>query len=192
MTRMVTGWRDNGLRYGLVTRMFHWSMAAILLWQFSGIVINRLFGRSALTDLLNSTHGELGAAILLLAALRALWGFLNLKNRPKHENGFLGTAARIGHISLYILMLFIPAVAFLRAFGSEWGLALFGFEIVQRNTENIGWMVAPANLLHGVFAWTLLAMIAGHIAMALIHRFVWKDDVINRMAGKTRDLQPAE
>ncbi|MBW9087654.1 cytochrome b [Rhizobium wenxiniae] len=189
---MTTGWRDNGLRYGLVTRMFHWSMAAILLWQFSGIVINRLFGRSALTDLLNSTHGELGATILLLAALRALWGFLNLKNRPKHENGLLGAAARIGHICLYILMLFIPAVAFLRAFGSEWGLALFGFEIVPRSTDNIGWMVAPANLLHGVFAWTLLAMIAGHIAMVLIHRFVWKDDVINRMAGKTRELHPAE
>ncbi len=190
--RMAHGLRDNGLRYGRVTRIFHWSMAAILLWQFSGIVINRLFGRSALTDLLNSTHGELGATILLLAALRALWGFYNLKNRPKHENGLLGIAARLGHICLYALMLFIPAIAFLRAFGSEWGLALFGIQIVSQGTENIGWMVAPANLLHGVFAWTLLAMIAGHITMALIHRFVWKDDVINRMAGKIRDLQPAE
>lgn len=189
---MATGWRDNGLRYGLVTRMLHWGMAAILLWQFSGIVINRLFGRSALTDFLNSTHGELGAVVLLLAALRALWGFFNLKNRPQHENGALGVVARLGHIGLYLLMLFIPAVAFLRAFGSEWGLVLFGFEIVPRGTDNIGWMVAPANLLHGVFAWTLLAMIGGHIAMALIHRFVWKDEVINRMAGKAGKLQAAE
>ncbi len=184
MTKMQHGWRDNGLRYGLVTRIFHWSMAAILLWQFSGIVINRLFGRSALTDVLNSTHGELGAAILLFAALRALWGFYNLRDRPNHESGPLGTVARLGHISLYALMLFIPAVAFLRAFGSEWGLVLFGLEIVPRTNENIGWMVAPANLLHGLFAWTLLAMVAGHIAMTLIHRFVWKDDVVGRMAGK--------
>jgi len=189
---MQQGWRDNGLRYGRITRIFHWSMAAIFVWQFSGIVINRLFGRSALTDLLNSTHGELGAVILLLAGLRALWGFYNLGNRPEHESGILGTAARLGHIGLYLLMLFIPAVAFLRAVGSEWGLVLFGFEIVPRSTENIGWMVAPANLLHGVFAWTLLAMIAGHVAMALIHRFVWKDAVLNRMAGKTGRLQAAE
>lgn len=179
---MTLGWRDNGLRYGRVTRIFHWSMAAILLWQFSGIIINRLFGRSALTDMLNSTHGELGAVTLLLAALRALWGFYNLRNRPRHEGRALGIIARLGHISLYILMLIIPAVAFLRAFGSEWGLALFGFQIVPRGTENIGWMVMPANFVHGIFAWTLLAMIAGHIGMALIHRFVWRDDIIKRMA----------
>lgn len=189
---MAHGWRDTGLHYGLVTRIFHWSMAAILLWQFSGIVINRLFGRSALSDMLNSTHGELGAAILLLAALRALWGLYNLGNRPKHESGPLGTVARLGHIGLYLLMLFIPAVAFLRAFGSEWGLVLFSVEIVTRGTENIGWMVTPANLLHAIFAWTLLAMIAGHIAMALVPRFVWRYDVIDRMAGKTGKLQAAE
>lgn len=189
---MAHRWRDNGLRYGLVTRAFHWSMAAILLWQFSGIVINRLFGRSALSDFLNSTHGELGAAILLLAASRALWGFYNLTNRPRHERGILGTAARLGHIGLYVLMLFIPAVAFLRAFGSEWGLALFGIQFVPQGNERVEWMVAPANLLHGIFAWTLLALVAGHIAMALIHRFVWKDEVVGRMAGKMPTPQAAE
>lgn len=189
---MAHRWRDNGLRYGLVTRIFHWSIAAILLWQFSGVVINRLFGRSALTDVLNSTHGELGAIILVLAALRALWGLCNLKNRPRHESGAVGIAARIGHMILYLMMLFIPAVALLRALGSQWGLALFGIQIVPQGGMDIGWMVAPANLLHGVFAWTLLAMVAGHIAMALIHRFVWKDDAINRMAGKPRRLQAAD
>jgi cytochrome b561 len=189
---MAHRWRDNGLRYGLVTRMFHWSMAFIICWQFSGIVINRLFGRSALTDLLNATHGELGAAILVLAALRALWGFYNLRNRPPHEQGALGLAARAGHVLLYLLMLAIPALALLRATGSEWGLALFGVQIVPRGNERVEWMVAPANLLHGVLAWTLLAMIAGHIAMVLIHRLVWKDEVLRRMAGPAPVPQAAE
>ena len=189
---MAHRWRDNGLRYGPVTRILHWVMALIICWQFSGIVTNRLFGRSGLSDLLNSTHGELGGVILLLAAFRAIWGLYNLQNRPEHERGPLGIAARLGHICLYCLMLLIPAIAFLRAFGSEWGLVLFGFEIVPRGNERVEWMVAPANLLHGVFAWTLLAMIAGHIAMALIHRFVWKDDVVASMAGKVRTLRAAE
>src|SRR5690606_16732066 len=39
---MAHRWRDNGLRYGLVTRILHWSMAVVILWQFSGLVINRL------------------------------------------------------------------------------------------------------------------------------------------------------
>ena len=189
---MAHRWRDNGLRYGPVTRILHWVMALIICWQFSGLVIGRLFGRSALTDFLNSTHGSLGAAILLLAMMRAFWGLYNLKNRPPHESGPLGFAARAGHVALYLMMLAIPALAILRASGSEWGLSLFGFQIVPRGGANVSWMMAPANLLHSLLAWTLLAMIAGHVAMALIHRFVWKDAVISRMAGKTAAFQPAE
>jgi cytochrome b561 len=189
---MAHRWRDNGLRYGLVTRLFHWTMAFFICWQFSGLVINRLFGRSALTDLLNGTHGSLGASILLLAVLRALWGLYNLGNRPAHERGLLGFAARTGHVLLYVLMLAIPALAILRATGSEWGLALFGFQVVAQGGERVEWMVAPANLLHGVLAWTLLAMIAGHIVMALLHRFVWQDAVVSRMASSSRPPQPAE
>jgi len=189
---MAPNWTDDGLRYGLVSRMFHWFMALIICWQFSGLVINRLFGRSALTDLLNGTHGELGATILVLAPLRAVWGVYNLKKRPAHEQGFLGLAARIGHVILYLLMLAIPAIALLRAVGSEWGLTLFGLQIMPRGGEPVEWMVAPANLLHGVFAWTLLAMIGGHIAMVIIHRVVWKDEVPGRMAGGGRKFQPAE
>lgn len=189
---MSNRWKDSGLRYGLVTRAFHWSMAFVICWQFSGMVIGAIFGRSALTDFLNSTHGELGVIILVLAPLRALWGFYNMRNRPAHEDGLLGVAARTGHGVLYLLMLAIPAMAVLRAIGSQWGLRLFGYQLVPRGGENIGWMVAPANLLHGALAWTLLAMIGGHIAMVIVHRHVWKDDVLSRMAGGTRAATPAE
>lgn len=181
---MSRRWRDTGLRYGLITRLFHWSMAFLICWQFSGLVLGRLFGRSGLTDFLNGTHGSLGATILIMAAARALWGFYNLRERPAHEHGVLGLAARAGHIVLYLLMLSVPALALLRAFGSEWGLSLYGFQIVPRGGERVDWMVAPARLLHGTLAWTLLAMIGGHVAMVLIHRFVWKDEVLNRMTGR--------
>lgn len=184
---MAQRWRDTGLRYGPVTRLFHWSMAFLLCWQFSGLVLGRLFGRSWLTDALNGTHGSLGATILIMAAIRALWGVYNLKDRPAHERGLLGLVARAGHALLYLLMLIVPGLALLRAFGSEWGLMLYGLQIVERGGENVAWMIAPARLLHGTLAWTLLAMIGGHIAMVLIHRFIWKDEVLARMAGPSRN-----
>lgn len=189
---MAHRWRDTGLRYGLVTRLFHWTMAFLICWQFSGLVLGRLFGRSALSDLLNGTHGSLGVTILLMAAIRALWGFYNLKDRPLHERGWLGLAARSGHVLLYVLILAVPALALLRAFGSEWGLTLYGIEVVARGGERVEWMNLPARLLHGTLAWALLAMIGGHIAMVIIHRFVWKDGVLERMAGRERRMQAAE
>jgi cytochrome b561 len=190
VAQMANRWRDTGLRYGRITRILHWTIAFLLCWQFSGLVFGRIFGRSSVSDLLNSTHGSLGAAILGLAVARAVWGFLNLKNRPAHERGALGLAARAGHLVLYVLMLAIPAMAILRAAGSQWGLSLFGFQIVPPGGENTTWMMAPANLLHSALAWTLLAMIGGHILMALIHRFIWNDDVVGRMTG-TADVAPA-
>jgi cytochrome b561 len=181
---MQNSWRDTGLRYGLVTRSLHWLMALLLIWQFSGIVLYKLFGQTAVSDLINLTHGELGLAVLVLAAVRAVWGLYNLKDRPPHESGLLGLAARTGHLMLYLLMLAIPGLALLRAIGSEWGLALFGWQVLPRTDTNVEWMVAPGNLLHGLFAWALLAMIAGHIAMVFVHRHVWKDDILRRMAGR--------
>jgi cytochrome b561 len=45
-------------------------------------------------------------------------------------------------------------------------------------------MTAPASAAHGLLGWVLLALIVGHIAMVLLHRWVWKDDVAQRMVGR--------
>ena len=42
-------------------------------------------------------------------------------------------------------------------------------------------MIAPASALHSWLGWLLLLLVVGHISMALIHHFVWKDGLINRM-----------
>lgn len=47
------------------------------------------------------------------------------------------------------------------------GMPLFsGWE----EEREIAWTIAPANLLHGRLGWALLAVIAGHITMAVWHR----------------------
>jgi hypothetical protein len=50
--------------------------------------------------------------------------------------------------------------------------------------------MAPADLLHGVLAWSLLALIAGHVNMVLIHRHHLKDDTLTRMLGPAPPSQP--
>lgn len=187
---MTSSLLDNGLHYGQVTRALHWSMAAIFFWQFLGLCLEAVIGETPFVDALNSTHGSLGAILFVLAVVRAFWGLYNLKGRPPHERGLLGFAARAGHLALHLLMLVVPTLALLRSYGSGRGLAVFGLQVIPSGAERTEWMIAPARLLHGTLAWTLLAMIAGHILMVIIHRHVWKDDVLNRMAG--RPLSPAE
>lgn len=182
--------RDTNLRYGKITRLLHWTMAGLFAWQFTGMGLKLALGRTPLVGFLTSTHASIGTILMVLFILRAIWGLLNLSHRPHHQAGLIGTAAKLGHVGLYLFMLIVPLLAILRAYGSQRGLAVFGMPVLPGAPEKVEWMVSPGNTAHGLLAWVLLALVAGHIAMVFVHRFIWKDDVLSRMAG--RGLVPAE
>lgn len=181
---MGIGWRDNGLTYGKITRLLHWSMAAIFAWQFLGMGLKLALGRTPIVSFFVGTHASLGLVLMFLAVLRAIWGLLNLRNRPMQEAGLIGTAAHLGHLALYALILCVPLLAILRAYGSQRGAGFFGVPVIPGAPEKVEWMVTLGNSAHGLLAWTLLALVAGHIGMVVVHRHVWKDDVLAKMAGR--------
>lgn len=187
---MTLHWQDSPERYGLVSRLLHWAMAAILLWQFGGMILRMILGRTPLMAFWVGSHQSVGLLLLGLVAMRLAWAWANRARRPAHEASVIGLAARIGHGLLYALMVVIPALALLRAVGSGRGLAFFGWQIIERGGPRVDWMVAPANLMHGRLAWLLLALIVGHVAMALLHHFVWRDGLLLRMAGRRRLSAP--
>ncbi|MFC0411012.1 cytochrome b [Roseomonas elaeocarpi] len=177
-------WRDTPLRYGLVSRALHWSMALLFAWQFAGMAIRLTVGRSPLTAFMVGTHAPLGTLLLLLVLLRGAWGLLNLGRRPGHGPGAVGRLANLGHLALYGLMLVVPLLALLRQYGSGRAFAPFGVPLMPGFEGRIEALVAPANAAHGLLAWTLLALVGGHVLMVLVHRFLWRDDVLSRMAGR--------
>lgn len=171
--------QDNVDRYGSISRLLHWGMALLLLWQFSSAAARVLAEDTAVEQFLWSTHKPLGALLLTLVVIRILWALVNASHRPPSIN----IAARAGHIALYLLLLVIPAIALLRQYGSgrsfePFGIPLFpGFE-----GDEIAWMEAPANLLHSWLGWLLLMMVMGHIAMVIVHRRSPNhEDVLRRM-----------
>jgi len=172
---------DNGLKYGAVTRAFHWGMAVLMAWQFLGMIIKITVGRAPISAFFVGTHKSVGVILLALIVVRALWGLYNLKVRPSHGAGFWGMASVAGHLVLYGLMLVVPSLALLRQYGSGKPLDVFGVRLIEGGWAEIMWMTAPANAVHGILGWVLLAAIMGHIVMALVHQFVWKDGTLKRM-----------
>lgn len=183
---MRVQWLDTDERFGAVTRALHWGMAALFGWQFFAISYEALIGETTFARAINSLHSSFGALILLLAVLRVAWGLMNRARRPAHRSDLLGRAATAGQIALYALMLIVPGLALLRSYASGRGFSPFGFELFAATGERISWMTAPASLLHGPLAWLLLALIGGHIAMVLVHRFLLRDATLTRMAGIAR------
>lgn len=181
---------DNALRYGAFTRSLHWAMAALFAWQFTGMALKYMLGRVPLMAFWVGTHPSVGTLILLLALVRLGWAFSQRDRRPAYGGDIVGRLTKAGHGAMYLLMIVMPALGLLRLFGDVRPVSLFGVLIRPERAEEILWMTAPANLLHGWLAWLLLALIAGHIAMVMVHRFLWRDDILPRMIGRGRVAGP--
>ena len=167
---------DGKEKYGLVSRLLHWGMAALMAWQFTGMILLAILGKTPLVKFFLGTHGNIGVLLLTLAALRAIWALSNASRRPAAIN----TMARLGHLALYGLLLIIPTLSLIRSYGSGREFSPFGIPFWGAS-EKIEWMVDLGDLLHGELAWVLLALIAGHIVMAMWHRTVKRDQVWERM-----------
>lgn len=176
---------DSPQRYGLVSRFFHWAMVAVLAWQFSGMVLKVTVGReNAIAAFIMGTHKPVGALLMLLILLRALWALTQWSRRPRQPAGLLGRAATAGHALLYALMLYIPLVALMRDYGRGRGFSPFGIPLFPETGQQLDWMMAPANASHGLMGWILLALIVGHILMVLVHQVFLRDGTAARMAGR--------
>jgi cytochrome b561 len=182
---MPSRWLDSPARYGLTTRLLHWSIALLFAWQFAGMLVKIIVGRSAVTAFMVGSHKPIGTLLMLLIAARALWAFTQWRRRPAHPANWVGKAATAGHAALYALMLYVPAVALLRQYGAGKGFAPFGIPLFPAHGQEIAWMAAPADASHGLLAWVLLALVVGHVAMVALHHLWWRDQTLARMAGPT-------
>lgn len=176
--------RDTPLAYGLITRGFHWVITALILWQFLGMGLRAIFGRQPFVSFFTGSHQQVGTALFVLIVLRVLWALASRANRPRHTDNPVGVAARLGHLALYGLMLLVPAVALLRAWGSDRVFAPFGFQIFPAQEPAIVWTGKLAGWLHGELGWVLMALILGHVLMVGVHEHKWRDGTLSRMLGR--------
>ncbi|MGU3385101.1 cytochrome b [Methylobacterium sp. D53M] len=179
-TASRTVWLDTPERYGRVSRGFHWVMAALFAWQFTGALLYVTIGDAALTRLVGGSHFTLGFTLFVLVLLRGVWGLANLHRRPAHP-GAPGRAVAAGHGLIYLLMVLVPSLALLRQYGSGKPFAPYGIPVMPARETKIEWMMLPADLFHYWLGFTLLVVVLGHAAMAFLHRRLWNETVLTRM-----------
>ena len=189
----TAGWRDHRAGYGIISRTFHWTMAALFAWQFTSALCNQFAPETTLRNFFWSMHFNFGIILWCVVFLRGAWGLANLSRRPPYEGPRMQRwAAGTVHVALYALMVTVPSLALLRAYGSERGMRFFGQQVFDPRAEEIEPVVALGNALHGELGYTLLALVAGHIAMALWHGFVHRDGILQRMTrGDERAIRSA-
>ncbi len=155
--------------YTAPQRILHWGMALLIF--FNLIFSDGIETWDHLTDagtplspdqlFAANLHAYVGISILVLAILRLGLRFVSgAPDAPAEEPPVLKLAAKVAHGAFYLLFFIIPAT----------GIAKYYFDVDVAGFLHAG----PLKLL-------MWALIVVHIAAALVHRFYWKTDVVQRM-----------
>lgn len=181
-------------RYHVGAMILHWLMAILIL---GNLVLGLL-----LEDIPNEQkfqfyqlHKSIGMSVLVLSVLRIVWRFLfpapTLSASLKLWEVW---AVKITHFLFYVLMVGIPfsGWALVSASPKKIPTILFGviplphlpffdgitdMDSRKELSESIG-------DVHGLLAYVLLGLLALHVAAALRHHWILKDETILRMTPK--------
>lgn len=191
-------WRNTTDQYGSFGKLLHWLIAA-------GIVVQYLLaeaaedreGSSVAAFSAAGVHNALGVTILALAAVRVVWRLFEIPpQRPPTMRRWEIALARTAHVAFYVLLFAIPLSGWALATADGQGLSFLGwFDLPQLQPVTqvpLPWIEGGTlskhqlEELHELLFNVLLGLASLHIAAALKHQFVDRDNVLRTMLPSWR------
>lgn len=175
-------------RWGAVQQLFHWTIVVLVITQF--VLANRADalpdGMQKLAVLAN--HKSFGVTILVLAILRIIWRHTAgpRPQLPDTMRPWERALARFSHVALYALLFAVPLAGWTMSSAKNYPVSWFGqFQLPD--------LVGPSERVfeiahgaHGTLALSLALVALLHLAGALKHHFIRRDNVLKRMLPFTR------
>ena len=126
-------------------------------------------------------HKSLGVTIMALIALRMIWRFMHQPPAPlsSYKAWEKKLAAGMHHL-LYLLMVALPVSGIIMATYSKYGLKWFGIDLIKGLDNKPVREVFVE--VHEVIGIIMLVVIAVHVAGALKHKLIDKDETMKRMS----------
>jgi len=177
-------------RYSLIAIILHWTIAAAILSQIAlGLYMTRLGNAQInLKFALYQFHKSVGISILALTLLRLIWRLLH---RPPALVGQPAWAQRMAHAThwtFYGLMIGLPLTGWIVVSTSPLDIPTVLFGVVPlpnlpglNGLSNAAGLSARFETIHAIAAYFLLATVILHVAAAVKHQLIDRDDVLWRM-----------
>jgi len=172
--------RATAGRFDQISIAFHWLSVALVTEQ---ITTAFLLGRDLLNSaLLLEMHRSMGALTWVVVATRLIWRhyFAYLPPFPKSMLRSQQQIAKLNEYGLYVLLLLQPLTGLAMMLFRGRPFALFFWEVpapLSRDPTVSSFFL----FAHRLGAWGLLALIGLHAAAALLHAFILRDGVLQRM-----------
>ena len=174
-------------RYGKVAMILHWVIALAIIGQLAGgkFFTSLSFAtHSELRISLTQTHKAIGLTVLALSVFRLIWRLTHKAPAlPGGMSAFERLAAKFTHVVFYGLIIGLPVTGWLMVSPYKNDISFFGLFNWPKvpGVEGNNQLGEVMNTSHEYLGYFTIAMIALHIAAALKHHFVNKDDVLARM-----------
>lgn len=183
--------RNTTRRWGALAQLLHWLVVLGIVSQFTLATLFDDLPAGAKKLTLLSRHKSIGITILMLALLRLAWRWSNpTPALPDTLRPYERRLAKLTHVLLYVLLLAVPLSGWMMSSARGFPVSWFGFWQLPDLVPKDKALYETLLTTHGVLAWTLGIVATLHLAAALKHHFVRKDDVLRRMLPFTTHKTP--
>lgn len=178
----IIGTMQDTASYDPFAKIFHWAVFAAIAAQFVIGWITPDIRRGMQPESPMNLHLSIGLTILALMTLR--YARRLLRGVPPAEASlpdWQRRAAELVPVALYLVVFAMTLSGWLFASMRGWAITRFGIVPVPHlvaQGSSFGHMVGE---WHGPMSWALLVLIGLHAAAALAHRFLFRDQVLQRM-----------
>jgi cytochrome b561 len=178
---------DRTVGYTPVAKLLHW-LTAVLVLGMLGVGLWMVGLPIGLTKLyVYAWHKWIGLTVLVLAVLRLMWRIYRAPPPlPATVTAWERRLAPWGHAALLVLLLAMPVSGWLMSSAAGVSVRWFGMidlpDLVPRDPLTFEML----RTLHHWLAWTLMAVLALHVAAVVHHDLLRRDGIFRRMSPFAR------
>lgn len=180
-------WRNSVEAWGSVQKTLHWAIAlavvalAVLGWVMTGLPP----GRRAFE--LYALHKSIGLTLLALVVARIAWRLSQPRPVwPAAMRAWERRTAVAVHVGLYATLVAMATSGWVLHSASGLPLRWFGLARVPSIAPRGDALKLLAADVHYALFWLLALLVAAHVAGALKHHYVDRDDVLRSMLPRWR------
>jgi cytochrome b561 len=168
------------LQYGTTAKVFHWLIVALLLVQYLiGWLMPDIHRGPPGVPMI--FHISFGILILMLIVLRFAWRLAHPVAPESSLPPWQRLVSEAMHWLLYALVLATTITGWVFASFRGWGVSFFFMTPIPMLASENAAAGKAIDGLHQAMGWALLAVIGIHVAAALVHIFVYRDRIMQRM-----------
>ncbi len=168
------------LQYGATAKLFHWLIVALLLVQYPiGWLMPDVHAGPPGAPM--TFHVSFGITILALIVVRFAWRLAHPVAPESSLSAWQRLTSAAVYWALYAVVLTTTVTGWLFASFRGWSISFFYFVPLPMLASKSEANIKAFDGFHQAMEWTLLVLIGIHVVAALVHLFIYRDRIMQRM-----------